>query len=57
MYLGDPPERVELPEGSVAAVGIGTPLQVRNEGDREAIAFIYGAPPVQGQSEMLDDLA
>jgi quercetin dioxygenase-like cupin family protein len=56
MYLGEPPERVQLPQGSVAAVGIGTALQVRNESDREAVAFIYGAPPVEGQSEMLDDL-
>src|SRR5689334_1627890 len=33
MLLGDPPERFELPPGSIAAVEPGTALQLRNETD------------------------
>lgn len=55
VYMGDPPERVELPTGSVLAVGTGTPLQLRNESDAEAKLFIYGAPPEQGGAEFLPD--
>ena len=56
MLLGDPPERVDLPAESVAAVEKGTALQLRNETDDEAVVFIYGAPPVTGQAEFLDDV-
>jgi len=35
LLLGDPPERVELPRGSVAVVEIETGLQLRNESDRQ----------------------
>lgn len=55
MLLGDPPERVDAPAGSAVAVELGTALQVRNESDEEAVLFIYGAPPVSGQAEFLDD--
>jgi quercetin dioxygenase-like cupin family protein len=55
-YMGEPPERVDLPAGGVLAVEPGTPLQLRNEGDAEARLFIYGAPPVQGDgAEFLPD--
>jgi mannose-6-phosphate isomerase-like protein (cupin superfamily) len=55
MLLGEPVERVELPPQSVVAVEPGTPLQVRNDGDEEAVLFIYGAPPVQGGADFFDD--
>jgi mannose-6-phosphate isomerase-like protein (cupin superfamily) len=55
MHLGDPPERVELPPESVVAVEPGTALQVRNEGDDEAVVFIYGAPPVQEGADFFPD--
>lgn len=54
-YLGEPPERIDLPAGSVLAVEPGTPLQLRNESDAEARLFIYGAPPEQGGAEFLPD--
>jgi mannose-6-phosphate isomerase-like protein (cupin superfamily) len=47
MLLGDPPERVELPRGSVCAVEPGTALQVRNENDEDVLLLIVGAPPVE----------
>ena len=49
--LGNPPERHELPRGSVLAVRPGTILQLRNLGSDELVLFIYGAPPVRGQAE------
>jgi mannose-6-phosphate isomerase-like protein (cupin superfamily) len=56
-YLGDPPERVDLPAGSVLAVEPGTALQLRNESDADARFFAYGAPPEQGGAEFLPDIA
>jgi mannose-6-phosphate isomerase-like protein (cupin superfamily) len=56
MLLGDPPERIDLPPQSVVAVSTGTALQMRNEGDDEVVVFAYGAPPVTGQAEFLDDV-
>jgi quercetin dioxygenase-like cupin family protein len=54
-YLGDPPERVDLPAGSVLAVHPGTAIQLRNESDGDARLFIYGAPPEDGDVEFLPD--
>src|SRR5215210_7742338 len=54
-YLGEPPERLSLPAGSVMAVQPGTAIQLRNEGGDDARLFIYGAPPEQGGAEFLPD--
>ena len=56
MLLGEPPERFDLSPRSIVSVAPGTPLQVRNETDEEAVVFVYGAPPVAGQAEILDDV-
>ena len=56
MLLGDPPEHHELPPESVVAVAPGTGIQLRNESDAEVVVFAYGAPPVTGQAEYLDDV-
>ena len=56
MYLGEPPERVELAAGAVVAVQPGTILQVRNESEREATLFIYGAPPEQARGDFFPDV-
>ena len=56
MLLGDPPERHDLPPESVVAVAAGTGIQLRNESDAEVVVFAYGAPPVTGQAEYLDDV-
>ena len=56
MLLGDPPERFDLPPESVVSVDPGTGLQMRNESDGEVVVFAYGAPPVAGQAEYLDDV-
>jgi mannose-6-phosphate isomerase-like protein (cupin superfamily) len=53
MLLGDPPERVELPRGSVCVVNTETALQLRNESDEEITVLSVGAPPEQGKAEYL----
>jgi mannose-6-phosphate isomerase-like protein (cupin superfamily) len=57
MYLGEPPERVDLSPGSVVVVQPGTPLQIWNDADEEATLFIVGAPPEQGGADFLPDVS
>jgi quercetin dioxygenase-like cupin family protein len=54
MYLGDPPERREVPRGGLIHVEAGTPLQIVNEGSEELLLLAYGAPPEQGGADFLD---
>src|SRR5579862_6580848 len=56
MLLGEPPERVDVEPGGVVVVHIGTPMQARNETDDEILFFAYGAPPISGNAEFLDDV-
>jgi uncharacterized cupin superfamily protein len=56
LLIGDPPERVGLPRGSVAVVETGTGHQLGNESDAEAVVLIIGAPPEQGKAEHLPDI-
>ena len=56
LLLGDPPERVDLPRGSIAVVETETVLQLRNESDAEIVVLIVGAPPEQGKAEHLPDV-
>ena len=44
IYLGDPPERVDVPAGGVVHVEAGTPLQSANHGEGELRVYAYGAP-------------
>jgi mannose-6-phosphate isomerase-like protein (cupin superfamily) len=54
MYLGDPPDRHEVPLGGLVHVKAGTPLQIVNEGEDELLLYAYGAPPEHGHAEFLD---
>jgi mannose-6-phosphate isomerase-like protein (cupin superfamily) len=56
MLLGDPPERVDVESGGIVAVTPGTGIQMHNTGDVDAVVFAYGAPPVTGQVDYLDDI-
>jgi mannose-6-phosphate isomerase-like protein (cupin superfamily) len=56
MLLGDPPERVDVEAGGIVTVTPGTGIQMHNTGDVDAVVFAYGAPPVTGQAEYLDDV-
>jgi quercetin dioxygenase-like cupin family protein len=56
LLVEDPPQRVDLEPGDVLAIHPGTPMQARNETDREVLFFAYGAPPVHGNAVFLDDV-
>jgi quercetin dioxygenase-like cupin family protein len=55
--LGEPPERHELPRGSVLVVQPGIALQLRNAHGEPLALFIYGAPPERGDATFLPDVA
>jgi mannose-6-phosphate isomerase-like protein (cupin superfamily) len=54
MYVGDPPERVDVPESGVIRVEPCTALQTVNHGDVDLLVFAYGAPPESENAEILD---
>jgi mannose-6-phosphate isomerase-like protein (cupin superfamily) len=54
MYVGDPPECIEVPAGGVIRVGPGTALQCVNHGDEELRIYAYGYPPESQNAELLD---
>ena len=54
MYLGDPPERHEVPTGGLVHVEPGTPLQTVNHADEELVLYAYGTPPESEHAEILD---
>lgn len=54
MYLGEPPERVEVPPGGLIHVDPGTPLQTANHGDVDLLVYVYGYPPEDEHAEILD---
>lgn len=56
MLLGEPPERVDVAPGGVVVVHQGTPMQARNETAEEITFFAYGAPPISGNAQLLDDV-
>jgi uncharacterized cupin superfamily protein len=56
LALGDPPDRVDLPLGSVAVVEPGTAIQLRNESEAETTVLIVGAPPETGEADYLSDV-
>lgn len=44
VYVGEPPERHEVPVGGIVHVEPGTARQIANEQDGELLVYIYGAP-------------
>ena len=54
--VGEPPDRQELPRGSVLVVQPGTALQLGNAHDETLVLFIYGAPPERGEATFLPDV-
>src|ERR1043166_9148113 len=48
MWLGEPPQREELPTRSIVRVAPGTPLQIHNNSGGEATLLIWGAPAERG---------
>ena len=56
LALGEPPELVEIEAVGFVRVSTGTEIQVRNESSADALVLIWGAPPITGQGELLDDV-
>jgi mannose-6-phosphate isomerase-like protein (cupin superfamily) len=56
LYLGEPPERVEVPAGSVIVVPAGTPVQPVNEGGEDSRVLIVGTPPALQSARYLPDV-
>jgi mannose-6-phosphate isomerase-like protein (cupin superfamily) len=54
MYLGEPPERVDVPVPGLVHVEPGTPLQIANHGDDDLLVYAYGTPPESEHAEILD---
>jgi mannose-6-phosphate isomerase-like protein (cupin superfamily) len=56
MYLGEPPERVEVTRGGLIHVEPGTELQTANHGNEELLLYVYGTPPESEHAEILDSV-
>jgi mannose-6-phosphate isomerase-like protein (cupin superfamily) len=54
MYLGDPPERVDVERGGLVHVDARTPLQTVNHGTEDLVLYAYGYPPEDQHAEILD---
>jgi quercetin dioxygenase-like cupin family protein len=54
IYLGDPPERHDVPAGSIVHVEPGTALQSANHGEDDLLVYAYGTPPEDEHAELLD---
>jgi len=54
MYLGEPPERLDVPAGGVVRVDPGTALQTVNDGGEELIVWASGYPPEHEHAELLE---
>jgi quercetin dioxygenase-like cupin family protein len=54
MYIGDPPERLDVPPGGLIHVEPGTPLQAANHGLTDVVVYAYGFPPESESAEILD---
>jgi quercetin dioxygenase-like cupin family protein len=53
MYLGEPPERVDVPAGGLVHVDPGTPLQTANHGGDDLLVYASGYPPEDEHAELL----
>ena len=53
IYVGDPPERHDVPAGSLVHITAGTPLQSVNHGDEDLVVYAHGWPPEDHNAELL----
>jgi quercetin dioxygenase-like cupin family protein len=54
MYVGEPPERHDVPTGALVHVDPGTALQAANHGDGDLVVYAYGFPPEDEHAELLE---
>src|SRR3954447_26623185 len=53
MYLGEPPERHDVPAGSLVHIQAGTALQSVNHGGEDLVVYAHGWPPEEQNAELL----
>jgi mannose-6-phosphate isomerase-like protein (cupin superfamily) len=53
MYVGDPPNRHDVPTGGLIHLQAGTPIQTANHGGVDLLVYAYGSPPDHG-ADVLD---
>jgi quercetin dioxygenase-like cupin family protein len=53
LYVGEPPERVDVPVGGLIRVDPGTPLQAANHTAADLLVYAYGYPPESEHAELL----
>lgn len=53
LYVGEPPERVDVPVRGLVRVDPGVPLQSANNGDEDLFVYAYGYPPESEKAELL----
>ena len=56
MYVGDPPERHDVPVGGLIHIAPGTPLQTVNHGNEDLVLYAYGTPPESEHAEILESV-
>jgi quercetin dioxygenase-like cupin family protein len=56
MYVGEPPERRDVPVGGLIHIEPGTPLQTVNHGDEDLVLYAYGTPPESEHAEILESV-
>ena len=54
MYVGEPPERHDVPAGGLIHIEPHTPLQTVNHGDEDLVVYAYGMPPESENAEILE---
>jgi quercetin dioxygenase-like cupin family protein len=54
MYVGEPPERHDVPAGGLIHVEPGTPLQSANHGADDLLVYAYGTPPEDVNATLLE---
>jgi quercetin dioxygenase-like cupin family protein len=54
MYLGEPPERVDVSVGGLVHVEHGTELQTANHGDEDLLVYVHGSPLEDERAELLE---
>ncbi len=54
LYVGETPERIDVPAGGLARVDPGVPLQSANHGDDDLVVYAYGYPPESERAEILE---
>jgi len=53
IYVGEPPERHDVPAGGLVHITAGTPLQSVNHDDIDLVVYAHGWPPEDHNAELL----